>query len=87
LFLQLQLGPLLLLDTGERSEDDLTHKLSDIIRSNQRLWENLNAGAPEVIIEDLWDLLQYHVTTFFDNNVTRIPPARHRSRSAIKDNY
>jgi len=76
--------PSITLDSGERSEDDLTHKLSDIIRSNQRLWENLNAGAPEVIIEDLWDLLQYHVTTFFDNNVSRIPPARHRSGQPLK---
>ena len=76
--------PSITLDTGERSEDDLTHKLSDIIRANQRLWENLNAGAPEVIIEDLWDLLQYHITTFFDNNVTRITPARHRSGQPLK---
>ncbi|MEK7134997.1 MAG: DNA-directed RNA polymerase subunit A', partial [Patescibacteria group bacterium] len=72
------------LESGERSEDDLTHKLSDIIRANQRLWENLNAGAPEVIIEDLWDLLQFHITTFFDNTVTRIPPARHRSGQPLK---
>jgi len=76
--------PSITLDSGERSEDDLTHKLSDIIRANQRLWENLNAGAPEVIIEDLWDLLQYHVTTFFDNNISRIPPARHRSGQPLK---
>ena len=76
--------PSITLDTGERSEDDITHKLSDIIRANQRLWENLNAGAPEVIIEDLWDLLQYHVTTFFDNNISRIPPARHRSGQPLK---
>ncbi len=76
--------PSITLESGERSEDDLTHKLSDIIRANQRLWENLNAGAPEVIIEDLWDLLQYHVTTFFDNNITRIPPARHRSGQPLK---
>jgi len=76
--------PSITLESGERSEDDLTHKLSDIIRSNQRLWENLNAGAPEVIIEDLWDLLQYHVTTFFDNNISRIPPARHRSGQPLK---
>jgi len=76
--------PSIILESGERSEDDLTHKLSDIIRANQRLWENLNAGAPEVIIEDLWDLLQYHVTTFFDNTVTRIPPARHRSGQPLK---
>jgi len=76
--------PSITLDTGERSEDDLTHKISDIIRANQRLWENLNAGAPEVIIEDLWDLLQYHVTTFFDNNISKIPPARHRSGQPLK---
>ncbi len=76
--------PSITLESGERSEDDLTHKLSDIIRANQRLWENLNAGAPEVIIEDLWDLLQYHITTFFDNTITRIPPARHRSGQPLK---
>ena len=76
--------PSIILESGERSEDDLTHKLSDIIRANQRLWENLNAGAPEVIIEDLWDLLQFHVTTFFDNTVARIPPARHRSGQPLK---
>lgn len=76
--------PSITLESGERSEDDLTHKLSDIIRANQRLWENLNAGAPEVIIEDLWDLLQYHVTTYFDNTLTKIPPARHRSGQPLK---
>lgn len=76
--------PSITLESGERSEDDLTHKLSDIIRANQRLWENLNAGAPEVIIEDLWDLLQYHVTTYFDNTITKIPPARHRSGQPLK---
>ncbi|MBU2497055.1 MAG: DNA-directed RNA polymerase subunit A' [Nanoarchaeota archaeon] len=76
--------PSITLESGERSEDDLTHKLSDIVRANQRLWENLNAGAPEVIIEDLWDLLQYHITTFFDNNVSQVPPARHRSGQPLK---
>jgi DNA-directed RNA polymerase subunit A' len=76
--------PSITLETGDRSEDDLTHKLSDIVRSNQRLWENLNAGAPEVIIEDLWDLLQYHVTTFFDNTTAHVPPARHRSGQLLK---
>jgi DNA-directed RNA polymerase subunit A' len=76
--------PSIILESGERSEDDLTHKLSDIIRANQRLWENLNAGAPEVIIEDLWDLLQYHITTYFNNTVARVPPARHRSGQPLK---
>ncbi|KXB00203.1 DNA-directed RNA polymerase subunit A' [candidate division MSBL1 archaeon SCGC-AAA261G05] len=71
--------PSITLETGVRSEDDLTHKLVDVIRINQRLSENIEAGAPHLIIEDLWELLQYHVTTFFTNNASGVPPARHRS--------
>ncbi len=76
--------PSITLESGQKSEDDLTHKLSDIVRTNQRLLENLNAGAPEIIIEDLWDLLQYHVTTYFHNGISQIPPARHRSGRPLK---
>ncbi len=76
--------PSITLENGERSEDDLTHKLGDIVRINQRLFENINAGAPEIIVEDLWDLLQYHITTYIDNTVTQIPPARHRSGQLLK---
>lgn len=76
--------PSITLITGERSEDDLTHKLSDIVRVNQRLVENINAGAPEIILEDLWDLLQYHVTTYFDNTVAQVPVARHKSGRPLK---
>lgn len=76
--------PSITLESGERSEDDLTHKLGDMVRINQRLFENINAGAPEIIIEDLWDLLQYHITTFFDNNIAQLPPARHRSGQPLK---
>lgn len=76
--------PSITLETGERSEDDLTHKLVDIIRINQRLEENVEAGAPQLIIEDLWELLQYHVSTYFDNEIAGIPPARHRSGRQLK---
>lgn len=76
--------PSITLDTGERSEDDLTHKLVDILRINQRLIENMEAGAPQLIVEDLWELLQYHVTTYFDNEASGVPPARHRSGRPLK---
>jgi len=76
--------PSITLETGERSEDDLTHKLVDIMRINQRLEANINAGAPQLIIEDLWELLQYHVTTYFNNETAGIPPARHRSGRPLK---
>jgi DNA-directed RNA polymerase subunit A' len=67
-----------------RSEDDLTHKLVDVIRINQRLGENIEAGAPHLIIEDLWELLQYHVTTYLSNEVSAIPLARHRSGRVLR---
>ena len=76
--------PSITLDSGDRSEDDLTHKLVDVLRINQRLRENRDSGAPQLIVEDLWELLQYHVTTYFDNQTSGIPPARHRSGRTLK---
>lgn len=76
--------PSITLETGERSEDDLTHKLVDILRINERLRENMEAGAPELIIEDLWELLQYHVVTYFNNEASGVPPARHRSGRPLR---
>lgn len=76
--------PSITLESGQRSEDDLTHKLVDIIRINQRFMENRDAGAPQLIIEDLWELLQYHVNTYFDNEIPGVPPARHRSGRPLK---
>jgi len=72
------------LQSGQRSEDDLTHKLTDIIRTNQRLHEHLLVGVPEAIIEDVWDLLQYHISTYVDNTITGLPPARHRNGDSLK---
>jgi len=76
--------PSITLESGERSEDDLTHKLVDVLRINQRLQENRDAGAPQLIVEDLWELLQYHITTCIDNESSGIPPARHRSGRPLK---
>ena len=76
--------PSIILETGIRSEDDLTHKLVDIIRVNQRLKESKDAGTPPLIVQDLVDLLQYHTTTYFDNEVSGIPQAHHRSGRPLK---
>jgi DNA-directed RNA polymerase subunit A' len=72
------------LQSGQRSEDDLTHKLTDIVRTNQRLHEHLLVGVPEAIIEDVWDLLQYHISTYMDNTIAGLPPARHRNGDTLK---
>jgi DNA-directed RNA polymerase subunit A' len=76
--------PSITLESGERSEDDLTHKLVDIVRINQSLRENMDIGAPEFILNDLWELVQYHLSTYFDNELTGIPLARHRSGRPLK---
>ncbi len=76
--------PSITLESGDRSEDDLTHKLVDVLRINQRLRENRDQGAPQLIVEDLWELLQYHITTYFDNQTSGVPPARHRSGRPLK---
>jgi DNA-directed RNA polymerase subunit A' len=76
--------PSITLETGIRSEDDLTHKLVDILRVNQRVRESKESGTPPLIVQDLVDLLQYHVTTYFDNEVSGIPQAHHRSGRPLK---
>ncbi|WP_414836866.1 DNA-directed RNA polymerase subunit A' [Candidatus Nanohalococcus occultus] len=76
--------PSITLETGERSEDDITHKLVDIIRINKRLQNNIEIEAPDFIIDDLWELLQYHVSTLFYNDLSGVPPARHRSGRSLK---
>ncbi|MFX1255847.1 MAG: hypothetical protein ACFFCZ_29850 [Promethearchaeota archaeon] len=65
-------------------EDDIAHKLTDVIRINQRLKECIEAGAPHLIIEDLWELLQYHVATYIDNELPGIPPARARNDTLLR---
>jgi DNA-directed RNA polymerase subunit A' len=76
--------PSITLETGERSEDDITHKLVDVIRINKRLQNNIEIEAPDFIIDDLHELLQYHVATQFYNDMSSVPPARHRSGRSLK---
>ena len=76
--------PSIQLETGIRSEDDLTHKLVDIVRTNEKLRAAIEAGAPSNVIEDLWELLQYHVATYFNNELPNIAPAKHRSGRPLK---
>ncbi|MEN3048078.1 MAG: DNA-directed RNA polymerase subunit A' [Candidatus Caldarchaeales archaeon] len=76
--------PSITLETGYRSEDDLTHKLVDILRVNQRLRDAIASGAPSPVIIELADLLQYHVTTYINNEVPNLAPAQHRSGRILK---
>ena len=46
-----------------RCEDDLTHKLAEIIRANNQLKKQEQNGAPQHIINEFAQLVQYHTTT------------------------
>src|SRR5205823_14997923 len=65
------------LEIGDRSEDDLTHKLVEVLQINQRLGENRGAGAAQLLVEQLWEPLHSHVTTYFDDPTWGIPPDTH----------
>jgi DNA-directed RNA polymerase subunit A' len=79
-----QVRPSIILETGERSEDDLTHKLVDIVRASQRMKDALESGSSPMIVQDFDELLQYHVTTYLDNEATGVPPSRHRTNKILR---
>lgn len=61
--------------SGHRSEDDLTHKLAEIIKANNKLRRQDQNGAPQHIIREFSQLLQFHITTYFDNTKPGQPVA------------
>jgi DNA-directed RNA polymerase II subunit RPB1 len=71
-------------DTNTRMEDDLTHKLCDIVKTNRALKQKIEANAPKNIIDEWTQLLQYHVSTLIDNNLPGVPPAQQRSGRPLK---
>ncbi|MFB6470637.1 MAG: DNA-directed RNA polymerase subunit A' [Vulcanisaeta sp. AZ3] len=79
-----QVRPSIQLETGQRSEDDLTHRLVEIVRANERLRSAIESGAPSTVIDHLWDLIQYYVATYFNNELPNLPPAKHRSGRPLK---
>ena len=55
-------------DNASRSDDDLTTKLADIIKSNVKLRDNMKNGSPESLVREFEQLLQFHCSTFIDNS-------------------
>jgi DNA-directed RNA polymerase II subunit RPB1 len=71
-------------DNNTRMEDDLTHKLCDIIKTNKTLKDKIEKGAQKGIIDEWYKLLQYHVATLVNNNIPGIPQAQQRSGRPLK---
>ena len=80
-----------------RNQDDLTHKLSDIIKANQNLkrfvfsypsaviiFRNEANGAAAHVLADDVKLLQYHVATLVDNCIPGLPTATQKGGRPLK---
>lgn len=57
-------------------QDDLTHKLADIIKANNQLRRNEQNGAASHIIAEDMKMLQYHVATLTDNELPGLPKVK-----------
>ncbi|XP_015787229.1 DNA-directed RNA polymerase II subunit RPB1 [Tetranychus urticae] len=80
----LPVRPAVVMFGSARNQDDLTHKLSDIVKANNELLRNEQTGAPASIISDITNLLQYHVATLIDNELPGIPRAMQKSGRPLK---
>jgi DNA-directed RNA polymerase II subunit RPB1 len=71
-------------DAQQRSEDDLTHIIINIIKTNNTLKDKLLQNVPQKIIDDWTSVLQYYIATMFDNKITGASPITQRSGRALK---
>jgi DNA-directed RNA polymerase II subunit RPB1 len=66
-------------DAQQRSEDDLTHIYSNIIRTNKDLQEKIESNASANVIDGLTKLLQYFVAMIANNKTKGAAPLAQRS--------
>ncbi|KAF2367731.1 RNA polymerase Rpb1 domain 7 [Trinorchestia longiramus] len=76
--------PAVVMHGAARNQDDLTHKLADIIKANNELVRNeLNGSAAHIIQENI-RMLQFHVATLTDNDMPGLPKALQKSGRPLK---
>lgn len=71
-------------DAQQRSEDDLTHILVNIIKTNKTLQEKIQNNAPANVIDDWTTVLQYYVATQVDNKIPGVAAVAQRSGRPLK---
>jgi len=71
-------------DAQQRSEDDLTHILVNIIKTNKTLQEKIQNNAPANVIDDWTTVLQYYVATQVDNKIPGVASVAQRSGRPLK---
>ena len=71
-------------DAQQRSEDDLTHIIINIIKTNNTLKEKMEQGVAQKVIDDWTSVLQYYIATLVDNKISGASPITQRSGRALK---
>ncbi len=71
-------------DAQQRSEDDISHIIVNIIKTNTTLKEKIEQGVPSNIIEDWTTVLQYYIATMVDNKLPGASPVTQRSGRTLK---
>ena len=71
-------------NNSQRMDDDLTHKLCDIVKCNNTLKSKIENNSRIDVINDWTKVLQYHVATFVDNDLPGTAQAVHRSGRSLK---
>ena len=79
-----QVRPSVLQDNNQRSEDDLTQKLIDIIKTNKNLESKIATNAKKKAIDEWTNVLQYHIATLIDNEIPGVAPSAQRSGRPLK---
>uniref|UniRef100_A0A6C0J2W5 DNA-directed RNA polymerase n=1 Tax=viral metagenome TaxID=1070528 RepID=A0A6C0J2W5_9ZZZZ len=80
----LTVRPSVVMDDNQRMEDDLTHKLVDVLRNNQRLRDKIDKGESIETIDKYTAMLQYDVATYVDNEIKGLQPAAQRSGRPLR---
>ena len=73
--------PSIKMDGQQRSEDDLTHIIVNIVKANKTLQDKIRDGAQASV----WHMvLQYYCATLVDNNIPGAAPVAQRSGRKLK---
>jgi DNA-directed RNA polymerase II subunit RPB1 len=71
-------------DAQQRSEDDLTHIIVNIIKANKTLQEKIQSNANGNVLNDWTTLLQYYAATLVDNKIPGVAAFAQRSGRPLK---
>jgi DNA-directed RNA polymerase II subunit RPB1 len=71
-------------DSQQRSEDDLSHILVSIVKTNKTLQEKIQNGASPSVIDEWTVVLQYYVSAQVDNKIKGVAAMAQRSGRPLK---